>query len=357
MHIEKDDKDRFIFPLVTGEFTQPYGNGKSFTRFVKNFVDVEEDDETAKAWLDSIMPEGDDDDVEDRTEESGADAFTLEDKGDSEDILDRDPFEEAEAAIEGQDYWTLNGTCLVRHHRVPRTRLFSPYDIVEKKPPIPLDYVDLRRETYTSLESPKEAVIMDTWWLPASLINSIQPIREDEEELSAPWAGKTRFNLLMNAPRPGYDWCEGEELKVSYQTTRPGNINPYNWSQLSRAQRKKRRKAWEDLQVIEKPLRDIRKRNVIPPEESERYNMILADQIKRTTRPAAPAMPCIATSSTSTTSNSKTLEATPRTAKAAASITSSALSASTAKTVGAISCTAQAAAAVDAELDTAGCSQ
>ena len=151
--------------------SQPYGNGKSFTRFTKPLISTEVPDD-----FDATDYTAEEEEEDSRTAQAAADDFTMEDKGDSEDVLDRDPFEEAQAEIEGQDFWSLNGTCLVRHHRVPRTRLFSPYDLVEKKPPIPLDYVDLRRETYTSLESPKEAVILDTWWLPSSINNSTQPI-------------------------------------------------------------------------------------------------------------------------------------------------------------------------------------
>ena len=113
-------------------------------------------------------------------------------------------------------------------------------------------------------------MIFDTWWLPADQQTTVDALRKQmPQELSSPWTGKTVFNLLMNVPKPGYEWCEGEEIKIAYETTRPGNINPYNWSRLSRAQRLKRRKRWEQLQILEKPLRDIRKRNVIPPEEAE----------------------------------------------------------------------------------------
>ena len=92
---------------------------------------------------------------------------------------------------------------------------FCLYELVEKKLPIPLDYVDIRRETHTSLESPKKAVILDTWWLPASQPDTTNALRKQEPELSAPWAGKTMFNLLINVPRPGFEWCEGEEIKIA----------------------------------------------------------------------------------------------------------------------------------------------
>ena len=229
----------------------------------------------------------------------------LRDKCDSEDVLDRDPFERTEDDKEGEDFWSLNSTCLTRHHVVPRTRLFSLYDIVNKKPPIPLDCVDIRQEIYTNSESPEERVIHDTWWLPADQQTTVDELRKQSTDLSSPWTGKTMFNLLMNIPKPGYECCEGEETKIT-ETTRPGNITPYNWSHLSKAHRKKRTKQWEDLQILERPLRRLRRRDVTPAEEAERYNMVLSDQIARSRRPACPAMPCVAKPSSSSLSSTTT---------------------------------------------------
>ena len=44
--------------------------------------------------------------------------------------------------------------------------------------------------------------------------------------------------------------------------------------------RKKKKIAWDNLQILEKLLRDLRERNLIPPEEAERYNMILAGTLR-----------------------------------------------------------------------------
>ena len=65
------------------------------------------------------------DDEEDGTAQAVADDNATEAIGDSEDILDRDPFEKTEDELEGQYFWSLNGTSFIRHHRDPRTRLFS----------------------------------------------------------------------------------------------------------------------------------------------------------------------------------------------------------------------------------------
>ena len=58
---EKDAKGNYSFPCATGELSQPYSASKSFSRFQLKLITAEDDDQTAKAWLDAMMPEGDDD--------------------------------------------------------------------------------------------------------------------------------------------------------------------------------------------------------------------------------------------------------------------------------------------------------
>ena len=195
---DKDAVGNFVFPCADGSQNQPLGTSKSFKRFEKSYIADDEDFE-----CDTVV----DEEGDTRTEESDA----MEDKGDSEDVLDRDPFERTEDEKDGEDYWSLNENCLVRHHRVPRRKLFSLFDVTKNKPPIPLDYVDIRRETFTSLESPSESAIYDTWWAPSA------ESREPDRILSAYWTGKTIFNLLMNVPKPGYEWCEGEQIKIAFR--------------------------------------------------------------------------------------------------------------------------------------------
>ena len=112
--------------------------------------------------------------------------------------------------------------------------------------------MDLRRQTHTSLESLDEAVVYDTWWLPSDQIAASHAPRMEDRELSAPWTGKTMFKLLMNVPKPGLEWRGGEEtIRVVHDVQSPGYCSPCNWSQLSKAQRKKKKKktAWDTLQV------------------------------------------------------------------------------------------------------------
>ena len=62
-----------------------------------------------------------------------------------------------------EDYWTLQGDMLIRHHRRQRLSLFVPDD---QNLPIPLKYIDVTRQTETSLESPSEKFINDYWNVP-----------------------------------------------------------------------------------------------------------------------------------------------------------------------------------------------
>ena len=162
----------------------------------------------------------------------------------------------------GDDYWSLNGTCLVTHHSAPGTKLFSLYDVTSKKPPIQCDCVDIRRETLANLESPNESVMSDTLWMPADHPEKVGALCKQAHTLSASWTGKTTFNLMMNIPKPGHLWCEGEEIECAGDTARPDRITPCNWSQLSRAQRTKMSIASGNLQILEKPLRDLCRKNV-----------------------------------------------------------------------------------------------
>ena len=128
--VEKTADNSFQFPCKSGELEQPYGTSKSFSRFQKSFVNMEESDENEEILQDCDLGN-------ESAEKSEAEEFP-DNKGDSEDILDRDSYKVPEDDPEGQDFWSLNGTCLTRHHRVPRTKLFSLYDVTLTKPPIPL---------------------------------------------------------------------------------------------------------------------------------------------------------------------------------------------------------------------------
>ena len=70
----------------------------------------------------------------------------------------QDSFPDAGDAI--NDFWSMSGNFIYRHHVEPRVKLYSPRD---ESFPIPLKYIDVTRTTYTNLDVKHEKRIDDYW--------------------------------------------------------------------------------------------------------------------------------------------------------------------------------------------------
>ena len=90
-----------------------------------------------------------------------------------------DSFPDASEAI--NDFWSMSGHFIFRHHVEPRVKLYSPR---EESFPIPLKYIDFSRTTHTNLDLKQEKRIDDYWNIDGS------------RDLSDPWTGFTQFTLL-----------------------------------------------------------------------------------------------------------------------------------------------------------------
>ena len=112
-----------------------------------------------------------------------------------------------------QDYWTMQGDLLIRHHRQLRSEMFVPTD---DNTPIPVKYLDVMRQTKTSLESPSEKIISDYWTVPT--VNQTGDSEPADRELSEPWTGQTVFYLLRQPPPEGHEWCQGRLTRFNEQT-------------------------------------------------------------------------------------------------------------------------------------------
>ena len=110
--------------------------------------------------------------------------------GDSEGSLPppHDSFPDAGEAI--NDFWSMSGNFIYRHHVEPRVKLHSPR---EESFPIPLKYIDVSRTTHTNLDVKQEKRI-DYWNVDGS------------RDLSDPWTGFTQFALLEEKPPDGFLW-------------------------------------------------------------------------------------------------------------------------------------------------------
>ena len=105
--------------------------------------------------------------------------------GESEGSLPQphDSFPDAGEAI--NDFWSISGNFIYRHHVEPRVKLYSPR---EESFPIPLKYIDVSRTTHTNLDVKQEKRIDDYWNIDGS------------RDLSDPWTGFTQFTLLEEKP-------------------------------------------------------------------------------------------------------------------------------------------------------------
>ena len=78
--------------------------------------------------------------------------------GESEGSLSQphDSFPDAGEAI--NDFWSMSGSFIYRHHVEPRVELYSPK---EESFPFPLKYIEVSRTTHTNLDVKQEKRIDD----------------------------------------------------------------------------------------------------------------------------------------------------------------------------------------------------
>ena len=77
------------------------------------------------------------------------------------------------------DFWSMSGSFIYRHHVEPRVKLYSPRESF----PIPLKNTDVSRTTHTNLDVKQEKRIDDYWSIDGS------------RDLFEPWTGVTQFTL------------------------------------------------------------------------------------------------------------------------------------------------------------------
>ena len=118
--------------------------------------------------------------------------------GESEGSLSapHDSFPDAGEAM--NDFWSMSGNFVYRHHVEPRVKLYSPR---EESFPIPLKYIDISRTTHTNLDVMQERGIDDYWNIDGST------------DLSDSWTGFTSFIPLEEKPPDGYMWSREETDK------------------------------------------------------------------------------------------------------------------------------------------------
>ena len=106
--------------------------------------------------------------------------------GESEGSLPPPPQDSLPDASEAiNDFWSMSGNFIYRHHVEPRVKLYSPRG---ESFPIPLKYIDVSRTTQTNLDVMLERRIDDYCNIDGS------------RDLSDSWTGITQFTLLEEKP-------------------------------------------------------------------------------------------------------------------------------------------------------------
>ena len=151
------------------------------------------------------------------------------------------------------DFWSMSGSSIYRHHVEPRVKLYSPR---EESFPIPLKYIDVTRTTHTNLDVKQEKRIDDYWNIDVS------------RDLSDPWTGFTQFTLLDEKPPDGYTWSGGR-LTRKQLTSRPDHLWPEFWKSMGKNAKLKEKQKWSEEKIHLDNARKLRGIYFIDPEDKE----------------------------------------------------------------------------------------
>ena len=162
--------------------------------------------------------------------------------GDSEGSLPQpqDSFPDAGEGI--NDFWSMSGNLIYRHHVEPRVKLYSPR---EESFPIPLKYIDVSRTTRTNLDVKQERRIDDYWTIDAS------------RDLSDSRTGFTQFTPLEEKPPDGYTWS-GERLTRKQLTSRPDHLWTELWKSMGKHAKLKEKQKWSNEKLHLENARKLR---------------------------------------------------------------------------------------------------
>ena len=182
-------------------------------------------------------------------------------------------FPDAGEAI--NDFWSMSGNFIYRHHVEPRVKLYSPR---EESFPIPLKYIDVSRTTHTNLDVMQGRRIDDYWNIDGS------------RDLSGSWTGCTQFILLEEKPPDGYMWSR-ERLTKRQVTSRPNHLWPELWIKLGRNGKLKERQKWSNEKPKLDNARRLRGIYFMDPED-KKVKESIKNARKKLETPMALAVPC-----------------------------------------------------------------
>ena len=119
------------------------------------------------------------------------------------------------------DFWSMSGNFIYRHHVEPRVKLYSPRG------------ESLPRTPHTKLAVKQEKRIDDYWNIDGS------------RDLSDPWTGFTQFALLDEKAPDGYMWS-GRRLTRKQLTSRPDHLWPELWKSMGKHAKLNEKQKWSE---------------------------------------------------------------------------------------------------------------
>ena len=184
-----------------------------------------------------------------------------------------DSFLDAVEAI--NDFWSMPGNFIYRHHVEPRVKLYSPR---EESFPIPLKYIDVSRTTHTNLDVKHEKRIDDYWNIDGS------------RDLFDSWTGFTQFTLLEEKPLDGYMWS-GVRWTRKQLTSRPVHLWPELWKSMGKHAKLKEKQKWAEEKIHQDNARKLRGIYFIDLEDKE-FKETTKNARDKLETSVAPVMPC-----------------------------------------------------------------
>ena len=173
------------------------------------------------------------------------------------------------------DFWSMSGSFIYRHHVEPRVKLYSPR---EESFLVPLKYIDVSRTTHTNLDVKQEKRIDDYWNIDGS------------RDLSDPWTRFTQIILLEEKPPDGYMWS-GRRLTRKQLTSRPDHLWPELWKSMGKHAKLKEKQKWSEDKIHLENARKLRGIYFIDLEDTE-FKETIKNARKKLETSVAPAMPC-----------------------------------------------------------------
>ena len=172
------------------------------------------------------------------------------------------------------DFSSMSGCFIYRHHVEPRVKLYSPR---EESFPIPLKYIDVSRTAHTNLDVKQEKRIDDYWNIHGS------------RDLSGPDRFHSIYFIGGKTP-DGYMWS-GVRLTRKQLTSRADHLWPELWKSMGKHAKLMEKQKWSNEKLHLENARTLRGIYFIDPED-ENFQRNHQDCRKKLETSFAPAMPC-----------------------------------------------------------------